>query len=112
MKRSHSEADKLGGFDELREEDQDKIRKAWDVGHVADADIPETARKPDDDEHANGSKTKHKEKAVKRAKDHGDDDEPQKKKAKVMVLACCTSGTQQLILECPELHRMLWATTR
>ncbi|KAI9441590.1 hypothetical protein H4582DRAFT_1811053 [Lactarius indigo] len=40
MKRSFTEADELDGFDELRPApyrntaDQDKIRKAWEDGHV------------------------------------------------------------------------------
>ena len=47
LKKSFSEADELDGFDELQPADQDKIRKAWDDGHVADEDVPETARKPE-----------------------------------------------------------------
>ncbi|KAI0826411.1 zf-PARP-domain-containing protein [Irpex lacteus] len=99
MKKSFDEADKLDGFGELREEDQDKIRKAWDAGHVADADIPETARsrEPDEDEHTdNRKKQDNKGKAVKRAKDDDKADEPQQKKArkmKVIVHVCCRMST-------------------
>lgn len=52
MKKSFDEADELDGFETLNEPDQEKIRKAWTDGHVADEDIPETARKAegDDDE--------------------------------------------------------------
>ena len=50
MRKSFDEADELDGFEELREEDKDKIRKAWTDGHVADEDIPDTARKPDEEE--------------------------------------------------------------
>jgi hypothetical protein len=50
MKKSFSEADELDGFDELQPADQDKIRKAWEDGHVADEDIPETARKAQGDD--------------------------------------------------------------
>ncbi|OBZ77754.1 PARP-type zinc finger-containing protein C2A9.07c [Grifola frondosa] len=45
MKNSFEEADELDGFDELNEGDQEKVQKAWEEGHVADEDIPETARK-------------------------------------------------------------------
>lgn len=95
MKKSFDEADKIDGFGELREEDRDKIRKAWDVGHVADEDIPETARfrEPNEDEDADGRKKRdNKGKAVKRAKVHDEADEPQQKKArkmKVIVHVCC-----------------------
>lgn len=54
MKEIFSEADELDGFDDLKDEDKEKIRKAWEDGHVDDADIPDSARKPakdgDDDE--------------------------------------------------------------
>ncbi|KAJ3535013.1 hypothetical protein NM688_g7039 [Phlebia brevispora] len=49
MKKSFEDADELDGFDELRDEDKEKIRTAWEVGHVADEDIPESARKKDED---------------------------------------------------------------
>lgn len=48
MKKSIEEAEDLDGFDDLNDEDKEKIRKAWEVGHVADEDIPDTARKTDD----------------------------------------------------------------
>ena len=50
MKEIFNEADELDGFEDLKEADQDKIRKAWEEGHVDDADIPESARKPAKDE--------------------------------------------------------------
>ena len=50
MKKSFEEADELDGFEELKDEDQERVRKAWEDGHVAKEDIPESARKPDDDE--------------------------------------------------------------
>ncbi len=75
MKKSFDEADELDGFEDLSEEDQDKIRKAWEEGHVADEDIPETARKPDADDDEDGGKKKKKGKAVKKAKDEDGDGE-------------------------------------
>jgi len=52
FKKSFSQADELDGFDELQPADQDKIRKAWEDGNVADEDIPETARKAQGDDGA------------------------------------------------------------
>lgn len=50
MKAQFENADELDGYDDLKDEDQERIRKAWDDGHVADEDIPETARKSNDEE--------------------------------------------------------------
>jgi len=36
----------LDGYDDLKAEDKDKLSKAWEDGHVADEDIPESAKKP------------------------------------------------------------------
>lgn len=68
MKKSFdSEAD-LDGFDELPDEEQAKVTTAWAEGHVADEDIPESARKPDEEgtDGEDGKKTKTKEKATKK----------------------------------------------
>ncbi|KAI0088892.1 hypothetical protein BDY19DRAFT_946638 [Irpex rosettiformis] len=75
MKKSFDEADELDGFDELSEEDQDRIRKAWQDGHVADEDIPDTARKPEKDEEEEDGKAKKKKKKGKSAKKTADEDE-------------------------------------
>ena len=50
MKNSFNEADELDGYDELNDDDQERIRKAWEDGHVADEDVPETAKKGDGEE--------------------------------------------------------------
>lgn len=78
MKASFEDADELDGFEELNDDDKDKIRKAWDVGHVADEDIPETARKPekddaDEDEDDEDEKPKKKKAAAKPSKKAADD---------------------------------------
>ena len=76
MKKSFSEADELDGFDELRPADQDKIRKAWEDGHVADEDIPETARKAQGDD---GEEEKPKKKRAPAKKgDEGEAAKPKK----------------------------------
>ena len=46
MKKSIPEGTELDGYGQLTPEDQAKVVKAWQEGHVDDEDIPETARKP------------------------------------------------------------------
>jgi hypothetical protein len=60
MKNSFSSADELDGFNELQPADQEKIRKAWEDGNVADEDIPETARKAEGGDDAEEAKPKKK----------------------------------------------------
>ena len=50
MKKSFESASDLDGYGDLTPEDAAKIDKAWEDGRVADEDIPESARKPDDGE--------------------------------------------------------------
>ena len=50
MKEIFDDADDLDGFEDLKDEDQEKIRKAWEDGKVDPADIPESAKKPEEDE--------------------------------------------------------------
>ncbi|KAH7088667.1 hypothetical protein BKA62DRAFT_627225 [Auriculariales sp. MPI-PUGE-AT-0066] len=45
MKKVLQRPQDLDGYSDLRHEDQDKVVAAWDAGHVADEDIPDTARK-------------------------------------------------------------------
>ncbi|EJD41721.1 zf-PARP-domain-containing protein, partial [Auricularia subglabra TFB-10046 SS5] len=49
IKKSIGEAAELDGYEDLRPGDQAKLDVAWEEGHVADADIPDTARKPEKD---------------------------------------------------------------
>lgn len=62
MKKSFTSASDLDGFDDLKEEDQDKVTAAWEAGKVADEDVPESARKPggagDEEEEEEGEKPK------------------------------------------------------
>jgi hypothetical protein len=55
VKEIHPEASDLDGFEDIGEENQAKLIKAWQEGHVAEEDIPESARKkPADGEDAEG----------------------------------------------------------
>lgn len=64
MQELYSEPSDLDGFDELNPEDKEKVRKAFQDGHVADEDIPESAKKEgaageeDEDEEADKPKKK------------------------------------------------------
>jgi len=81
MKKSFPKADKLDGFDELQPEDQDKIRKAWDDGHVADEDVPETARKSDAVDDTNEEAKPKKKRAPSKKDSEGDVPKPKKARA-------------------------------
>lgn len=48
IKEIHPEASELDGYENIGEENQAKIDTAWEEGHVADEDIPESARKKPD----------------------------------------------------------------
>ncbi|KAJ7762739.1 hypothetical protein DFH07DRAFT_739153 [Mycena maculata] len=55
LKKIHDEAADVDGFEDLKPEDQARVTQAFEDGHVADEDIPDSARKPgkgegDDDE--------------------------------------------------------------
>lgn len=83
MKNSFEEASELDGYDELKEEDQAKVVKAWEEGHVADEDIPESARKEGDgegDEDDEEDKPKKKKAAPKKKKADDEDGEVEKPK--------------------------------
>ena len=60
LKKRHAEASDIDGFEEISEEDQRRVEKAYEEGHVADEDIPDTARKPaeDDKDKVEGKKKK------------------------------------------------------
>lgn len=60
MKRYFDVASDLDGYDELRPEDQAKVDKAWEEGHVEDEDIPESAKKAEGDEEEEDEKPKKK----------------------------------------------------
>lgn len=50
MKKNFSEASELDGYEGLKPEDQAKVDKAWEEEHVADEDIPASARKENGDD--------------------------------------------------------------
>lgn len=81
MQAKFSDPEELDGFDDLQEEDQERVRRAWTEGHVADDDIPPTARKSDDAADEEEEKPKKKRApAKKKAEAEGDAEEKPKKK--------------------------------
>ena len=94
MKKSIGEGSELCGYDEIRPEDQAKVIKAWQDGHVADEDIPETARKPVDE--AGEEKPKKAKRAPSKMKaietDGDDEDRPKRKTAAAKVRSLLSNG--------------------
>jgi len=81
MQAKFNDPEDLDGFDDLKEEDQERVRRAWTDGHVADEDIPPTARKPADAADEEEEKPKKKRApAKKKAEAKGDAEEKPKKK--------------------------------
>lgn len=76
MKNSFDEADELDGFEDLNDDDQEKIRKAWADGKVADEDVPDSARKADgeDNDEEDDEKPKAKKGGKKKADAEKDGD--------------------------------------
>jgi hypothetical protein len=68
MKKSFPDPEDLDGYEDLNPEDQEKIKTAWEEGHVADEDIPETARKPEGEDEDEEDEKEDKKKAPKRGK--------------------------------------------
>lgn len=91
MKNSFPDADDLDGFEDLQAEDQERVRTAYEEGKVADEDIPETARKPADENGDEEDEEKpKKKKAGKASKKDKDADGPPKKD--VFKLEYASSG--------------------
>ncbi|KAF7980272.1 hypothetical protein HWV62_39027 [Athelia sp. TMB] len=87
MKRSFGEAAELDGYDELRAEDQARVDAAWAEGRVADADVPDSARKPAGDGEADAEEKPKKKRApakkkAKAASDAEDEEEAEEKPKK------------------------------
>lgn len=82
MKSKFEDPSDLDGFEDLTPEDQAKIKKAYEDGHVADEDIPDSARKPEADDDEDGEKPKKKVTKKKKAADDEDgEDKPKAKRA-------------------------------
>ena len=76
LKQSYSKPEEIEGFDELKEAEQEKVRRAWDDGAI-----------PEDDKGPGEPVASEKKKPAKRAKksDDGDGEKPAKKRARKAV---------------------------
>jgi hypothetical protein len=122
IKKNFSEASELDGFEDLTETDKAKVVKAYEDGHIADEDVPDSARQPEGEEKpkkkASGKKAAKKDedaedgdteeaeekpkkkatkKAARKAEDAGEDGEEEvpeekPKKAKTSKKACPISS--------------------
>ena len=93
MKKNFAEGSELDGYDELRAEDKAKVVKAWQDGHVADEDIPETARKPVDEDGEEKTKKAKRTPAKKKATgSSGDAEERPKRKTAAKVRSLISNG--------------------
>lgn len=95
IKAHFHKASDLDGYEDLKPEDQKKLDTAYEAGHVADEDIPESARKPvgdegaDDDEDEKPKKKKAAPKKKKAADDGDEEEEEKPKKARASRAKVC-----------------------
>ena len=78
VKKAFEDVEDLDGFEGLKEEDQEKLKAAWEAGHVAEEDIPPTAKKSDEDD----EEEKPKKRASKKKKEADEDAEEEEEKPK------------------------------
>jgi hypothetical protein len=81
MKNTFESISDLDGYDDMNEDDQARLQTAWDSGHVADEDVPESARKPEGEEEEKPKKKAAPRKKKADADEDGDAEEKPKKKA-------------------------------
>ena len=113
MKKSFEEASELDGYEDLKPEDQAKVIKAWQDGHVADEDIPDSARKPVDEDGAEKPKKAKKAPAKKKAlESDGEPEERPRKKAVTAKVRCSPSNRFTLSLIAAYIYRKLRKKTR
>ncbi|KAF8906728.1 hypothetical protein CPB84DRAFT_360495 [Gymnopilus junonius] len=97
VKKNFEEASELDGFEELRPEDQARVIKAWQEGHVADEDIPESARKPEGEQEEKPKKATKKVSKKKADESEGEaipEEKPKKAKAGSSKKAAPTSEAE------------------
>lgn len=92
MKKQFEAASELDGYEDLKAADQAKVDKAWEEGHVADEDIPASARKPEADGDGDGEGDEDGEAKPKKKK------APAKKKAKVSATSAVKSASALLFI--------------
>ncbi|KAH7103764.1 Cullin binding-domain-containing protein [Auriculariales sp. MPI-PUGE-AT-0066] len=81
VKKTIDDPTDLDGYDELQPVDQKKIETAWAEGHIADEDIPESARKPEEEGDDDEKPKKKKAPAKKKTEDDDGEEKPKRKRA-------------------------------
>lgn len=110
IRTQFSDATELDGFDELNDIDKSKIMKAYEEGHVADEDIPDSAKKPEGEEQPK-QKAAAKKKTAKKDKDAAEDNEeqaeekPKKKRAPKKKVEDNLDGEDEVAEEKPKKKR-------
>jgi hypothetical protein len=93
MKSQFENASELDGFEDLRDEDKQRVTVAFGAGKVAEEDIPASAKRADgtaDDVEEEEEKPKKKRAPAKKKDDDGDAEaKPKRARAKVSVPRCC-----------------------
>ncbi|KAF9566515.1 zf-PARP-domain-containing protein [Agrocybe pediades] len=82
VKSKFEEASEVDGFEDLKPEDQERLTKAWADGHVADEDIPPSARKPEGEDDAEEKPKKAKKAPAKKKAAEGSGEEAAEKPKK------------------------------
>lgn len=72
-----SDAADIDGYEDLKPDDQDRVRNAVEAGHVAPEDVPESAQKPDGEE----EKPKRARKVSKKDEDGEGEEKPKRARA-------------------------------
>jgi len=89
IKAKYSEASDIDGFEDLRPEDQNRVTKALEDGEVAQEDIPDSAKKPDDGKEEEKPKKAKRAPKKRKAEDGADEHEEKPKKARATSSKVC-----------------------
>ena len=90
LKRTYSEVESVPGFDEIKEAEQDKVRRGWEAD-----EIPEEDKGPGEAIDT-GKKKAPAARKPKKAKEDGDEERPKKRARKAKV---CTFSFSMLCLQ-------------
>lgn len=86
VQNQFSAASELDGFEDLNDDDKARVTQAYEDGHVADEDIPDSARKPEGEEKpkrkASGKKAAKKDEDAEEEDEEEAEEKPKKKPAK------------------------------
>ena len=92
----------LDGYEDLKPEDKEKVNKAWEEGKVAEADIPESAKKlqGDDEKADDDTTTKGKKASAQKAAAPDGEDRPKRARSSKKVGSICSSLPSWMLMTC------------